>query len=103
MESTYSRDSPLGSVSSRRRLQDPPYWAAIPKLRQTDLACPMWRYPLGSGGKRVATRPPCLLVFKSVSMMARMKSVGEDISVGGISAGSFREIFLLLRKNSLQP
>src|SRR5947207_3432234 len=33
----------------------------------------MMRYPLGSGGKRVCTRPPYLFVFRSSTMMSRMK------------------------------
>src|SRR5262245_48771754 len=36
-------------------------------------AWPMCRYPLGSGGKRVCTRPPCLPALMSWIMMSRMK------------------------------
>src|SRR5262245_49536742 len=36
-------------------------------------AWPMWRYPLGSGGKRVCTRPSCLPALMSWIMMSRMK------------------------------
>jgi hypothetical protein len=42
-----------GLVSSKRRWQRPPVSAAIPKLSPIDFACPMCRYPFGSGGKRV--------------------------------------------------
>ncbi len=49
--------------------------AAMPKLRQIDLAWPMWRYPFGSGGKRVTTRPPCLPVRLSSATMSRTKSL----------------------------
>src|SRR5512135_2257456 len=80
IDSTYSRLSPLGSVSSMRRLQVPLYWAAMPKLRQTDLAWPMWMYPFGSGGNRVATRPWNLFVLKCSSMISLMKSVGAGWS-----------------------
>src|SRR5260363_155443 len=37
------------------------------------LACPMCRYPLGSGGKRVAIRSPHLPERRSRSTMVRMK------------------------------
>ena len=57
IESTYSTSSLAGLVSSKRRLQLPPNSRATPKFRQIDLAWPMCRYPFGSGGKRVATRP----------------------------------------------
>src|SRR5262247_1312832 len=33
----------------------------------------MCRYPFGSGGKRVCTRPPCLPALVSWMMMSRMK------------------------------
>src|SRR5678815_2281260 len=46
----------------------------MPKLRQMDLAWPMWRYPFGSGGKRVATRPACLPLALSALTISRMKS-----------------------------
>src|SRR5438094_10509333 len=46
----------------------------MPKLRQIDLAWPMWRYPFGSGGKRVTTRPPHLPVRRSSSTIRRTKS-----------------------------
>src|SRR4030067_1455362 len=78
IESTYSWLSPVGSVSSIRKLQVPPYWAAMPKLRQTDLACPMWRYPFGSGGNRVATRPWNRLVLRCSSMISLIKSDGGN-------------------------
>ena len=65
-----------GFVSSNRRLHVPPNSSATPKFRQIDFAWPMCRYPLGSGGKRVCTRPPCLPVFRSSATMVRMKSSG---------------------------
>ncbi|OQC67185.1 MAG: hypothetical protein BWX47_02052 [candidate division Hyd24-12 bacterium ADurb.Bin004] len=42
IESTYSTSSFEGFVSSNLRLHTPPYCFAIPKLRQIDLAWPMW-------------------------------------------------------------
>ena len=48
----------------------------MPKLRQTDLACPIWRYPFGSGGKRVATRPWNLSVLRCSSIISLIKSDG---------------------------
>ena len=89
MDSTYSSDSPLGSVSSILRLQVPPYWAAMPKLRQMDLACPIWRYPLGSGGKRVATRPWNLLDLRCSSIISLMKSEGGEALVWAIETVPF--------------
>jgi len=53
MASTYRMSSVDGLVSSNLRLQRPAYSRAMPKLRQIDLAWPMWRKPFGSGGKRV--------------------------------------------------
>src|SRR2546430_3360221 len=55
IESTYSVSSFCGFVSSKRRLVCPPNSSARPKSRQIALACPMCRYPFGSGGKRVTT------------------------------------------------
>ena len=78
----------LGLVSSKRRLVLPPNSAASPKLRQMDLAWPMCRYPLGSGGKRVCTRPLYLLVFRSSRMMSRTKldGRGDGSAVSGVGA-----------------
>src|SRR5213076_2995052 len=73
IESTYSVSSFCGFVSSKRRLVCPANSSARQKSRQIALACPMCRYPFGSGGKRVCTRPPYLFVFKSSIMMSRMK------------------------------
>src|SRR4030042_131811 len=89
IESTYSWLSPVGSVSSIRKLQVPPYWAAIPKLRQTDLACPIWGYPFGSGGNRVASRPWNRLVLKCSSMISLIKSDGGDVLVWAIESVPF--------------
>src|SRR5437867_9335791 len=47
--------------------------SAIPKLRQMDLAWPICRYPFGSGGKRVSTRPPCLPVVTSSETISSKK------------------------------
>ena len=41
MDSTYSVSSLVGLVSSKRRLQRPPYFSASPKFRQMLLAWPM--------------------------------------------------------------
>ena len=46
-------DSVAGFVSSKRRLQTPLYFSAIPKSIHIALTCPICRYPFGSGGKRV--------------------------------------------------
>src|SRR6185295_6620561 len=73
IESMYSVSSLDGLVSSKRRLHLPPNSAASPKSRQTALAWPMCRYPFGSGGKRVCTRPPCLPALMSSIMMSRIK------------------------------
>src|SRR5438270_11034138 len=83
MASTYSCSSFSGFVSSKRRLAFPPNSAASPKFRQIDFACPRCRYPLGSGGNRVCTRPPNLLLSRSRTMMSRMKF---DCSVGKLAA-----------------
>src|SRR5690606_5446122 len=67
-------------VSSKRRLQRPPFSLATPKFRQIDLAWPICRKPLGSGGKRVCTRPSCLPLCKSCSIIWRMKFDGAELS-----------------------
>src|SRR6185436_10557160 len=71
---TYSTSSRVGFVSSKRRWQMPVFSSAMPKFKQIDFACPMCKYPLGSGGKRVATRPPHFSFFKSSSTIRRTKS-----------------------------
>src|SRR5437016_4011092 len=57
----------------------------MPKFRQIDLAWPMWRYPFGSGGKRVRICA-CFAAFISSATMSRMKSdgVGGDSSWFGV-------------------
>src|SRR5215469_11780648 len=50
----------------------------------------MWRYPLGSGGKRVCTRPLYLFVFRSSRTMSRTKFDGRtEVSVDVAAAASF--------------
>src|SRR5712692_11653086 len=88
IESTYSVSSFDGFVSSKRKLVLPPNSSASPKSRQIALACPMCRYPLGSGGKRVCTRPLYLLVFRSSRMMSRMKFDGAAVGVAGAFAAA---------------
>src|SRR5665647_1384423 len=56
----------------------------MPKLRQMDLAWPIWRNPLGSGGKRV-TMAWCFPEARSSAMIWRMKS-------SGLLAISFSEV-----------
>src|SRR5580704_8322170 len=51
----YSCSSSIGLVSSKRKWQRPPNSWAIPKLSAIALEWPRWRYPFGSGGKRVTT------------------------------------------------
>src|SRR5689334_17522327 len=87
MESTYSCSSFSGLVSSKRRLVLPPNSAAKPKFRQIDLACPRCRYPFGSGGKRVCTLPPNLLVSRSRMTMSRIKLDGVPLTAAA-GAGS---------------
>src|SRR5499425_508115 len=47
------------------------------------LAWPMWRYPLGSGGKRVTTLPPKRPERLCASMISRTKLEGRVSSVMG--------------------
>src|SRR5260370_23203988 len=84
IESTYSVPSFDGLVSSNRRLHFPPNSRASPKLMVIDLACPTCRYPFGSGGKRVCTRPSYLLVFRSSRMISRMKLEDAAVESAGI-------------------
>src|SRR5579864_6550320 len=82
IDSTYSTSSFSGLVSSKRRLVWPPNSSAYPKSIQMALAWPMCRYPLGSGGKRVCTRPLYLLVLRSSRKRSRMKLEGRDSGAG---------------------
>ena len=74
IESMYSCSSLIGLVSSKRRWQRPPNSWAIPKLSAIDLGWPMWRYPFGSGGKRVTTSET-LPSRTSAATISRMKSL----------------------------
>src|SRR5690349_16045048 len=76
MASTYSTSSLVGFVSSKRRLQRPLNSRATPKSRQIALAWPICRYPFGSGGNRVCTRPPCRPLRWSSATISRTKSSG---------------------------
>src|SRR5437588_9423844 len=87
IDSTYSVSSFSGLVSSKRRLVPPPNSSARPKSRQMALAWPICRYPFGSGGKRVHTRPLYLLVFRSSIMMSRTKLEGRAGSGAGVVSG----------------
>src|SRR5205807_7776335 len=53
----------------------------------------MCRYPLGSGGKRVWTRPAYLLVLRSSRMMSRMKFEGAVEGAGADTAFSPASVF----------
>src|SRR5574342_538822 len=105
MASTYSTSSLVGLVSSNRRLQRPPNSDATPKSRQIALAWPMCRYPFGSGGKRVCTRPPCLPALMSWIMMSRIKldrptdSVEDSVDEAstGVGTASDSNGFICLR------
>src|SRR5579863_8166406 len=105
MESTYSVSSFEGLVSSNRRLHLPPNSAARPKLMWIDLAWPICRYPLGSGGNRMCTRPPHLLVFKSSRIISRMKWEGPAAaasdSVALMSGKSGFDVFMSLVRSSI--
>src|SRR5215469_18366481 len=69
----YSCSSPIGLVSSKRKWQRPPNSWAIPKLSAIALGWPRWRYPFGSGGKRVTTSET-LPSRTSAATISRMKS-----------------------------
>src|SRR4029077_8614849 len=62
-----------GLVSSKRKWQRPPNSWAIPKLSAIALGWPRWRYPFGSGGKRVTTSET-LPSRTSAATISRMKS-----------------------------
>ena len=87
IESTYSVSSLVGLVSSKRRLVFPPYFWASPKLMQMLFACPRWRYPLGSGGKRVITLFT-LPDFRSSSIISSRKLSFFGSSAVGFFASS---------------
>src|SRR4029077_11495587 len=80
----YSCSSLIGLVSSKRKWQRPPNSWAIPKLSAIALGWPRWRYPFGSGGKRVTTyetlpsRKSGATVRPRDSALARV--AGEDLA-----------------------
>src|ERR1700757_4529852 len=82
IDSTYSTSSFSGLVSSKRRFVCPPNSSASPKSMQIAFAWPICRYPLGSGGKRVCTRPLYLLVLRSSAILSRRKLEGRDSGAG---------------------
>src|SRR4051794_19506691 len=79
IESMYSCSSLTGFVSSKRRWQRPPNSRAIPKLSAIDFGWPMWRYPFGSGGKRVTTSET-LPSRTSAATISRMKSLRTGVA-----------------------
>src|ERR1700693_2174700 len=83
IESMYSCSSLIGLGSSKRRWQRPPNSWAIPKLSAIALGWPMWRYPFGSGGKRVTTSET-LPSRTSAATISRMKSL--RLGVAGLWA-----------------
>src|SRR5687767_2343552 len=58
----------------------------MPKSRQMAFAWPICKYPLGSGGKRVTTRPPFLPSATSAATMSRIKSCGADAGAATFSS-----------------
>ena len=52
---------------------------AIPKFSASDLGWPMWRYPFGSGGKRVTTSET-LPSRTSAATISRMKSLRSGLA-----------------------
>src|SRR5215213_294796 len=79
IESMYSCSSLIGFVSSKRRWQRPPNSSAIPKLSAIAFGCPMWRYPFGSGGKRVTTCET-LPLRTSAATISRIKSLRSEVA-----------------------
>src|SRR5215470_11915941 len=76
----YSCSSLIGLVSSKRKWQRPPNSWAIPELSAIALGWPRWRYPFGSGGKRVTTSE-ALPSRTSAATISRMKS-RRSVEVG---------------------
>src|SRR6056297_972368 len=101
MESTYSTSSFSGLVSSNRRFVFPLYFWARPKFKQMDLACPICKYPLGSGGNRVQTIPLFLLFFKSSSTILSIKFNDLRPSVSLFSV--FMKKYILFRSLIIYP
>ena len=77
----YSTSSLVGLVSSKRKLQWPPFSSAMLKFRWADLAWPICIYPFGSGGNRVITLPPNLPDELSFWIAVRMKSFAVGFSL----------------------
>src|SRR5262245_34861087 len=92
MASTYSWLSLAGLVSSYRRWHTPPgFSSAMPKFSAIAWAWPMCRYPFGSGGNRVTTRPPQRPLALSSAMSFRMKwvpGVGSAVMANGSTGAS---------------
>src|SRR5437879_209486 len=103
--STYSWLSFVGFVSSNRRWQRPPNSSASPKSRAIALAWPMWRYPFGSGGKRVTT-PLKRPVWRSSTTASRMTHASRPSAAGGIGneepEGAARRVVLEVVPGALE-
>src|SRR5438034_2136047 len=97
IESMYSCSSLIGLVSSKRRWQRPPNSCAIRKLSAIDFGWPMWRYPFGSGGKRVTTSET-LPSRTSAATISRMKSLRSGVA--GMSA--LTRLLLMISKRVMQ-
>mmetsp|Transcript_15555 Transcript_15555/g.39608 ORF Transcript_15555/g.39608 Transcript_15555/m.39608 type:complete len:268 (+) Transcript_15555:1372-2175(+) len=82
MWSMYSVFSAAGLVSSKRRQHRPSYRLAMPKSTNMALAWPMWRYPFGSGGKRVMTLPPVSArCFSSSSLVFAIRMMWPSLKL----------------------
>ena len=95
IDSTNSSSSLVGLVSSNRRLNFPPYFCASPLFKIMLLACPICRYPLGSGGKRVCTwsyTPSA----RSLSISCSMKFLLSLSSFSSITSLIVSDPFLFL-------
>ena len=106
MESTNSCFSLVGFVSSKRRLNLPPYSLASPAFNRMLLACPMCRYPLGSGGKRVCTvsytpSARSLSIICSIKLREVFSSVFSALSVFTAFSSSLSLIFRISPPRSI--
>ena len=98
----YSVSSFWGLVSSKRRLHSPPYFFARPKSMAMALAWPMCRYPLGSGGNRVCSRPPFLPAARSSITFCSTKLTDFFSSLSFILFSSILCAFFYIQTAKLQ-
>ena len=86
----------VGFVSSNRMMSLPLYALAKYWFSMAALACPIWRYPLGSGGNRVTTAPMCAFGKSRTNPVEVLSAVYADVRLYCIHIETSRTAFFCL-------